>query len=54
MLTVLVAGLCAAGAHDAAAVTPYRVTDLGTLGGTFSVANAIIDRARNNLNNWSV
>ena len=28
-------------AHEATAATPYRVTDLGILGGTFSVANGI-------------
>jgi len=43
MLTVLVAGLCTVTADEATAVTPYRVTDLGTLGGTFSYANAIND-----------
>jgi probable HAF family extracellular repeat protein len=41
MLAVLMAALCAATLDEAAAVTPYRVTDLGTLGGTVSFANAI-------------
>jgi probable HAF family extracellular repeat protein len=41
MLALFVAGFCAASAHQAMAATPYRVTDLGTLGGTFSFASGI-------------